>query len=205
MNRILGCVLACGVLMLSAVAVAQDAAAAAPKDEATHQALRALKADMEQALNARDLDRLLTHLHPSIVFTTMNNDVVVGKQAVRAYYDKMLNGPSPVVRSLHAHFEADDLTRLYGNTGLAQGSSEDHYVLTDGADLLIHGRWSCALVKEGDQWLIASFHYSTNVFDNPILDKVKHTLATTAGGASIICLLGGLIVGRLMGRRKAAS
>jgi uncharacterized protein (TIGR02246 family) len=205
MNRILGCVLACGLLWLSTAARAQDAAVAAPKDEATHQALRALKTDMEQALNARDLDRLLSHLHPSIVFTTMNNDVVVGKPAVRDYYEKMLNGPTPVVRSLTARFEADDLTRLYGNTGLAQGSSQDHYVLTDGSDFIVHGRWSCALVKEGDQWLIASFHYSTNVFDNPVLDKVKHATATAAGGASIVCLLGGLIVGRLMGRQKASS
>ena len=204
MNRILGCVVACGVLVLSAAAWAQDPAAAGDKDAATHQALRALKADMEQALNARDLDRLLSHLHPSIVFTTMNNDVVVGKPAVRAYYEKMLSGPNPVVRSLTAKFEADELTRLHGDTGLAQGSSEDHYVLTDGSDILIHGRWSAALVKEGDQWLIDSFHYSTNVFDNPVLDKVKHSMAVITGVTSILCLLGGLVVGRIMGRRKPA-
>lgn len=204
MKRILGWML-CGVVLLATTSRAEPAATAVVKDEATHQALRALKTDMEQALNSRDLDKLLSHLHPTIVFTTMNNDVAVGKQAVRAYYEKMLTGPSPVVKELTGHFEVDDLTRLYGDTGLAQGSSDDHYVLTDGTDINIHGRWSCALVKEGDQWLIASFHYSTNVFDNPVLDKVKHAALVSGLAVAVVFLIAGFILGRVLARRKAAS
>jgi len=203
MNRLLGGVLVGWVLLLPAALHAQEARG--EKDAATHEALRALKNDMEQALNAQDLERLLSHLHPDVVFTTMNNDVRVGKDAIRAYYEAMLNGPDRVVEKLTAKFEVDDLTRLYGETGLAQGSSTDHYVLTDGSDLVIHGRWSCALVRQGDRWLIASFHYSTNVFDNPVLDLVKKkmTLAGVAGGVGL--LLVGLVVGRITGRRKSAA
>ena len=218
MNWIVGYVLACTLWGGPSAALAQAPAAApaapvaappaaeAPVDvEATHQALRALKTDMEQALNARDMARLLSHVHPDVVFTTMNNDVVVGRDALRAYYEKMLTGPNATVRELTAKFEVDALTRLYGNTGLAQGSSNDHYVLADGTDVVIPGRWSCALVKEGDQWLIASFHYSTNVFDNPVLDKVKGAAMTFGGGAAVALFLVGLVIGRVMGRRKAAS
>ncbi|WP_434387534.1 SgcJ/EcaC family oxidoreductase [Melittangium boletus] len=204
MNRILGGVLVCWVLLAPSMLLAQEARA--PEgDAATHEALRALKNDMEQALNAQDLDRLLSHLHPDVVFTTMNNDVRVGKDAIRAYYEQMRNGPNRVVEKLTAKFEVDDLTRLYGDTGLAQGSSTDHYVLTDGSDLVVHGRWSCALVKQGDRWLIASFHYSTNVFDNPVLDLVKKKAATFGGVGGVVLLLGGIAVGRFMGRRKATG
>lgn len=204
MNRILGGVVVCWVLLAPSMIQAQEARA--PQgDAATHEALRALKNDMEQALNAQDLDRLLSHLHPDVVFTTMNNDVRVGKDAIRAYYEQMRNGPNRVVEKLSAKFEVDDLTRLYGDTGLAQGSSTDHYVLTDGSDLVVHGRWSCALVKQGDRWLIASFHYSTNVFDNPVLDLVKKKAATFGGVGGVVLLLGGIAVGRFMGRRKATG
>ncbi len=217
MNRIVGCVLAGVVWVWPMVSRAQEIPVptpvpppAAPESpgptvspEATHEALRALKSDMEDALNKRDMARLLSHVHPDVVFTTMNNDVVVGRDALRAYYEKMLNGPSPTVRELTSKFEVDDLTRLYGNTGLAQGSSNDHYVLSDGTDVVIHGRWSCALVKEGDRWLIAHFHYSTNVFDNPVLDKVKGAAMTFGGGGAAALFVVGLILGRVTGRRKS--
>jgi len=165
MNRMSGCVVVLLLTVLSPAVLAQPATG----DEATHGALRVLKQQMEDALNAQDIEGLLRHLHPDVTFTTMNNDVRVGKAAIRAYYDEMMRGPHRVVDRIQAKFEVDDLTRLYGNTGIARGSSRDHYVLTDGTDAVIDGRWTCTLVQEGDRWLIAAFHYSTSVFDNPIL------------------------------------
>lgn len=205
MNRTLGCVMACLVLCLPWSLRAQESGPSAAELEATHQALRTIKNDMEQALNAQDLDKLLSHVHPNVVFTTMNNDVRVGKDAIRSYYDKMMKGPDRVVQKLTAKFEVDELTRLYGNTGVAQGSSSDHYVLTDGTDITVNSRWTCTLVKEGDRWLIAAFHYSTNVFDNPVLDKVKGAALTYGGIASVAMLVMGLVFGRLTARRKATS
>ncbi|QRK09105.1 SgcJ/EcaC family oxidoreductase [Archangium violaceum] len=205
MNRIVGCVMACLVLFSPAALRAQAAGGNTADVEATHQALRTIKNDMEQALNARDLDRLLSHVHPNVVFTTMNNDVRVGKDSIRAYYDQMMNGPDRVVQKITARFEVDELTRLYGNTGIAQGSSTDHYLLTDGTDIVVNGRWTCTLVKEGDQWLIAAFHYSTNVFDNPVLDKVKIAAVTFGGIGTVGMLVIGLVIGRLSARRKATS
>ncbi|KFA86727.1 SgcJ/EcaC family oxidoreductase [Archangium violaceum] len=206
MNRTLGCVMACLVLCLPGSLRAQESAGGgAAEVEATHQALRAIKNDMEQALNAQDLDKLLSHLHPNVVFTTMNNDVRVGRDAIRAYYEQMMKGPDRIVQKLDAKFEVDELTRLYGNTGVAQGSSADHYVLTDGTDITVHSRWTCTLVKEGDRWLIAAFHYSTNVFDNPVLDKVKSAAMVYGGIAVVAMLLAGIFVGRFTARRKATS
>lgn len=205
MTRTLGGVVALLLSLLAAPVWAQDVAAAgAPPDvEATHNALRALKQDMEDALNTQDVDRLLSHLHPDVVFTTMNNDVRVGKESIRAYYDEMMRGPNRVVEKVTAKFEVDDLTRLYGNTGIARGSSKDHYVLTDGTDIVIDSRWTCTLVREGDRWLIAAFHYSTNVFDNPLLSKLKYYGAIFISVATLAALLAGFVIGRT--RRPKAT
>ncbi|RYZ37996.1 MAG: SgcJ/EcaC family oxidoreductase [Myxococcaceae bacterium] len=195
-------------VVVPVVAGAQEPVAApavvASSDEATHQALRAIKQDMEDALNKQDLERLLSHLHPDVVFSTMNNDVRVGKDSIRAYYAQMLGGPNSVVKKVTAKFDVDALTRLYGNAGVAYGSSLDHYELSDGSDIVIHGRWTCTLVKEGDRWLIAAFHYSTNVFDNPLLTKVKNAAMGFGALVAVAALALGFFLGR-RGRRTATA
>src|SRR5215210_4064987 len=118
------------VLVLTAVMA--PLRAQAPEDPA-HQALRGLKATMEKALNARDLDTIVANVDPNVVFTTMNGDVCRGPEQIRAYFHKMLNAPGHIVKDVKVSFEVDALTSLYGgDTGVAYGSSRDHYELTDG-------------------------------------------------------------------------
>ncbi|MCM2315698.1 MAG: nuclear transport factor 2 family protein [Thermoanaerobaculia bacterium] len=189
------------------VAASAPTAASAPAagDEAVHDALRALKATMSKALNERDLDTLVANVDPNVVFTTMNGDVCRGPEEIRAYFEKMMSGPGRIVKNVTVSFEADALTTLHGgDTGIAWGSSKDHYELMDGQTFDIKGRWSCTMVRSGDRWLIASFHYSANVFDNPILAKVKSFIARVGVAAAIGGLLLGFLLGRMTARRKAA-
>jgi len=177
-------------------------APAPANDEAVHQALRQLKATMSKALNDRDLETIVANVTPDVVFTTMNGDVCKGKEAIRAYFDKMLNGPGHVVKDVKVAFEADALTTLYGgDTGVAYGSSNDHYELVGGQTFDIKGRWSCTMVRDGDRWLIASFHYSANVFDNPVLAKVRKL----GFGTAMVLLPLGLLVGFVIGKRSGGK
>lgn len=188
------------------VTASAASAAAAPNDEAVHNALRALKATMSKALNERDLDTLVANVDPNVVFTTMNGDVCRGPEEIRAYFDKMMNAPGHVVKNVTVSFEADALTTLHGgDTGIAYGSSKDRYELMDGQTFDIRGRWSCTMVRSGDRWLIASFHYSANVFDNPILAKVKSYITRVGIGAAVGGLLVGLLIGWMATRRKSAA
>lgn len=172
------------------------------QDEATHVALRQLKATMEKALNARDLDTIVANVHPSVVFTTMNGDVCRGPEQIRAYFHKMLDAPGHIVKDVKVSFEVDELTTLYGgDTGVAYGSSKDHYELTDGKTFDIRGRWTCTMVKNGDRWVISAFHYSTDVFRNPIVDRYRSAMWQVGAGAAAAALLVGLLLGRMLRRR----
>lgn len=176
-------------------------------DAATHNALRQLKATMEKALNERDLDTIVANVDPKVVFTTMNGDVCHGPEEIRAYFAKMLTAPDHVVKDVKVSFNVDTLTTLYGgDTGVAVGSSKDHYELMSGDAFDIQGRWTCTMVKNGDRWVIAAFHYSANVFDNPILDRYRKALWMTGIGVAVIALIAGLLLGRMLfGKRRLAS
>jgi uncharacterized protein (TIGR02246 family) len=170
-------------------------------DETVHQALRQLKATMTRALNERDLDAIVANVDPHVVFTTMNGDVCRGPAEIRAYFNKMLTAPGHIVKDVRVSFEADALTTLYGgDMGVAIGSSHDHYELTNGDTFDIDGRWTCTMVRNGDHWVIAAFHYSADVFDNPILTRVKALGWPIAIGALVV----GLLVGFFVGRRRRA-
>lgn len=171
-------------------------------DAATHDALRRLKTTMETALNARDLDTIVANVDPNVVFTTMNGDVCRGPEQIRAYFHKMLTGPGHIVKDVKVSFEVDALTTLYGgDTGIALGSSKDHYELTNGDTFDIRGRWTCTMVKSGDRWVIAAFHYSANVFDNPVLDRYRKAMWMVGIGAALIALIVGLLLGRMFRKR----
>jgi uncharacterized protein (TIGR02246 family) len=166
-------------------------------DAATHNALRQLKATMEKALNERDLDTIVANVDPKVVFTTMNGDVCRGPAQIRAYFAKMLTARGHIVKNVKVAFDVDELTTLYGgDTGIARGSSKDHYELRNGDKFDINGRWTCTMVRNGDRWVIAAFHYSANVFANPILDRYrKATLMVAIGG-----LVMGIVIGFLVGK-----
>jgi uncharacterized protein (TIGR02246 family) len=171
-------------------------------DAATHNALRQLKATMEKALNERDLDAIVAQVDPNVVFTTMNGDVCRGPEEIRAYFRKMLSDPGHIVKDVKVKFDVDALTTLYGgDTGVALGSSKDHYELTNGDTFDIDGRWTCTMVKNGDRWVIAAFHYSANVFANPVLDRYRKAMWIAGIGAAAAGLILGFFIGFLLRKR----
>ena len=56
------------------------------------------------------------------------------------------------------------------------------------------------LVKENGKWLLAAYHISMNTLDNPLLTVAKRGMAV----AAVVALGVGLILGRLLAKRKAA-
>jgi hypothetical protein len=123
---------------------------------------------------------------------------------VRAYLTRMQGGPNPIVKSFHTTPTVDALTTLYGDdTGVAYGSSRDQFVLNNGMTFELNSRWTITLVKEGGRWLVAGFHASANLFDNPILDVAKSSMKRMGLGALAVGALIGVLGSALLRRRKA--
>ena len=175
-----------------------------PANDALHQQLRDLRDRMQTALNQRDLNSLLDNVADNVVFTTMNGDRVIGKEGIRQYFDTMLNGPNPLVRSVTTQFEVEALSHLYnGDTAVAFGHSNDRYELGNGQTINVSPQWSATLIRHEQRWLIANFHYSANIFDNPVLSAQRQWLLGGAATAALAAALLGFWLGRRQ-RRKAA-
>lgn len=187
---------------IAALLAAGSVAAQPPaKEDAAHEQLRTLRREMVEAVNAGDIDRLLTHLDDDVVVTFMDAEVARKPAGVKAYLDRMLKGDARVVKAFHCDPTVDELTHLYGDTGVAFGSSKDSYSLTDGREFSATTRWTGTLVRKGDRWKVASFHASESVFNNPILDLAKRALYWTGGVAGVAGLLAGIVVGRVTKKR----
>jgi uncharacterized protein (TIGR02246 family) len=176
-----------------------------PEDPA-HEELRTLRREIVEAVNKNNNDALLTHLDKNVVVTWMDGQVSRGPEGVREYIKKMTKGENRKVNSYKTEAEVDELTHLYGDTGVATGHSRDQFVLTDGRDFAVNTRWTSTLVKKDGKWKIASFHASTDMFDNPVLHIAVRRTAMLAGGiAGAAGLAIGLIVTWLLRRRRQAA
>jgi uncharacterized protein (TIGR02246 family) len=190
------------LLSLTSFPASAQAPAAPAADEATHNELRALRDALLDAIAKGDVERELGYFHPNVVVTWHNAEVSRGRDGVRKYMNRMLNGPDKVVESFKADVTVDALTILYGgDTGISFGSAIEHFKLKGGKDLDLPARWSATLVKEDGRWLIASLHASDNLFDNPLLNLARR-VAWWAGG---LCLLVGLALGFFRGRRRRTA
>jgi ketosteroid isomerase-like protein len=172
--------------------------------EATHNSIRELRDGLLKAVIDKDADAILSYLHDDVVLTAQSGTELKThrKQAgVRAYLEELLTGSSPGVKELLLDVKVDELTILHGeDTGIAFGSSDDHYVLSAGGEFDLATRWTATLVKKGPAWKIANLHVSSNLFDNPVVDASKKVVYLAAGVAAI---LGIIVVALLFRKRKA--
>ena len=177
-------------------------ASAQGPDEATHDELRALRDGLLDAIGKGDVERELNYFHPNAVITWHDAEVSRGHAGIRDYLKRMLEGPDKAVESFKADVKVDALTILYGgDTGVSYGSAVEHFVMSRGRTFDLPARWSATLVKENGRWLIASLHVSDNLFDNPMLDLARRVVWWAAGGALIV----GIAVGILLGRRRRTA
>lgn len=187
--------------------IAQEAAQAGPAaDEAIHQQLREFREEMLGAIAKKDKDRLLSLMADDVVITVQDGSKLVAVRkldGVTDYLDRLLTGSAAGVKDLQVDVKVDEKTLLYGNNslGIAFGTSNDRYVLQEGASFELATRWTATLVNQDGKWKLASLHVSSNLFDNPIVTTQRATLKYALGVAGGIGLILGLILGKLT--RKA--
>jgi ketosteroid isomerase-like protein len=202
-------------LFLNATALAQDTPPDPPVEdvEATHEALRMLKREAEQAFNdlgqsaeKGDLNRLLSLVDDYIVLAAMNGRFAIGKNGIVDYFNSTMTGPDRTVQSVHHTFEVADLSTLYGDdTAVAYGTSVGTYELTQGMSIVANTIWTATMVKKGGAWRLASFQFAPSIFDNPVLDRAIRACYWGVGIAGVVGLFLGFLLGRRRGRKSKAA
>ena len=173
--------------------------------EATHDALRALRREVEASFNAagrsgklEDFQGVLDRVHDNAVLAAMNGDLVVGKEKIVEYFNTKMGEATGTIESIQHTFEPAGLTILYGDdTGVAYGTSHGSYQLVGGMSFEVDTHWTSTLVEEDGRWLIASFQFGPSIFDNPLLDSAVRSLYWGIGIAGLVGLAVGLLLGRL--------
>jgi ketosteroid isomerase-like protein len=193
-----------GILLLVAAGTlcAQEAD---PAQEAEHNALRALTAEVTQAINNQNIDQLGKYLAEEFVFTAVDQTVLTDVASIKAYYDRMIEADDSPVTSFQIAPAAAVLTRfLDADTGYCYGTSEDTYILrSNGQKVSLPSRWTALVVKENGQWKIKAVHSGVNFMDNPVIDGLKMLARRNQLIAALIGILLGLGVGVLAGRKSA--
>ena len=189
------------ILSVSTWGQTSQPATATAADADALSGINALRTELVDAFNKSDIDRLISHLDPGVIVTWQNGEVSHGPDGVKAYYNKMMNGPNHIVQELSADPTVEE-RHIYGDWAVSCGNLHDEYKLTDGKSFKFDSRFTATIAKRGAEWKVVAFHASVNAFDNPILRIAAGKAATFAGiAAGLFGILIGMLVGRL-GRRK---
>jgi ketosteroid isomerase-like protein len=190
-TRYVGIIVTALLLCLSngwaATMPALDATAGRPEDR---QQLRELLGKVETAISNLQVEEVIKLMQPDVIVTWQNAEVSRGPDQIRAYYNRMMKGSAPIVKKFTTQATLGGNAAFYGDTAIAYGTTVDNFELMEGLNFSLHGNWSTTVVKVDGQWKIAALHFSTNLFDNPLLNNAKR--------AAWYAALGGLLAGMLL-------
>lgn len=179
-------------------ALAQDDPYAADRE-----ALLVVLGDIEAALNARDLAGALKHLDDEVVITYYDATVTRGPDEAAAYYKRMMEGAGAVLTEYSTKATVGAPAVFHGDTAIAYGTTNDSYVLARGLEFDLEGHWSTTLQKQDGQWVVVALHFSSNLFDNPLLNSANRLNRIFGIAGFALGLLVMWIIGRF--RRKSAA
>lgn len=179
--------------MLTQNALAQDPHAA------DRQALLAILAEVEQALNAKDLAPAKTYLLPTSVVVFQDTTVARGPTEIEEYFGRMLGSADSVLSGISIKAELDGgATFLRDDVAVANGHTTDTFEFRTGNTMQLQTAWTTTVIRESDGWKIASLHFSNNLFDNPVLNGAKQVAWYTGGGGFLV----GVILMALLRRKR---
>lgn len=173
--------------------------------EAERAELRALLVAIEEAINRQDIKTLETVMHDDVVVTFLNGEVARGVPAVRTYFEEKLGGSAAILKSYKTKTSIGNPAKFYGNTAIADGSTKDEFVFADGSTMTVDTLWTATLAKQEKRWKVVQLHFSTNIFDNALLNAAKQSITLFATIASIIGLIIGLILGFFIANKRASK
>lgn len=187
--------LAAWPFLASSVAIAQT-----PESEAAD-----LATSLADSIGSGDFARAGTLLAPDVVVTFQNGDVSRGREDVVKYANGMFNGQGALVQAYSGAPVVTGVATVDDSTRVVTGTSTDRMTLSSGAPMVLETRWTATIARRDGAWKIASLHLSTNMLDNPIIEKMKTTSYLLGAFGLVMGITIGIGVSMLLRRRAAPS
>ena len=169
--------------------------------EAIHDQLRQFRTEIELVVEKGDWEELRPFLSSRVVGVWLDGTQSHGIDQVIDYLQSKTDGENAIVDRFTLTTEVAELSDLYGQTtAIAFGTAESGFILR-GRELSMEGPWLATMIKEGDDWKLASLTASVGAFDNPLLGWARRLLWIVGVGAGLI----GLAIGRFIGRKSRAG
>lgn len=187
-------VICSALLGVTSVAFAQTLPSGSDGHDADHQALRAMLTRVETTINEKKFDELKDYLDPQANLIFENAEVADGADAAVSFYKNLFVGNTAVLRDMKTSVAVTKPAEFYGNTAVAYGTADDILTTLDGSSFSLRSLWSVTLEKENGQWKVVSLQFTSNVFNNPILDYAS----TKAKAYGLIGLVIGFLVSGIL-------
>ena len=154
--------------------------------------------EIEAAINAQSVDRMVMQMAPDATVTWLNGEVSRGHAEIKAYYERMVKGEKRILDKYTTAAKVSAPARFFGGgeVAVADGTTEDEFFPVARGPFRLSSNWTSTSAKIDGQWKVVGLHLSSNVFTNPLMDEAKSAVWYTATG----CLAGGFVLGWLTAR-----
>ena len=163
------------------------------------QALLKILSNVENAINAQDVEGIISEMSPDCTVTWWNAEISRGHDDIRAYYRRMVKDPGRLISKYTTHAKLGAHARFVGSSGdvaLADGSMEDEFFPIARGPFKLSSRWSATAAKSGGEWKIVNLHLSTNVFTNTLIAELTRAIWLAGAGGVVLAGLAGWFLGR---------
>lgn len=159
--------------------------------------------EIEAAINAQDVDRMVQQMVPTATVTWLNAEVSRGHAEIKGYYQKMMKGEQRILDRYTTAAKVGAPARFYGNgeVAVADGSAEDSFFPVARGPFNLSSRWTATCAKIDGQWKVVELHLSSNVFTNPLIEEAKKAIWYAGAGGAVGGALLVWLVMRLRRRR----
>lgn len=189
-----------GVASILPILAGSNVRAQSPESESSD-----LAAALVEAVGSSDFARAGTMLSPDAVVTFQNGDMRRGREEIVAHVKSLFVGTGALVQAYSGSPVVTGVAAVDDTTRVVTGTSTDRLTLSSGAPMVLETRWTATVARRDGDWKIASLHLSTNMLDNPVIEKMKTTSYLLGAFGLVMGITIGIGVSMLLRRRTAPS
>ncbi len=166
------------------------------KTRLDNEAIRNVFTNFAAAINSQNNSKLMSISREQLIVIGSNQELVSGKKTVEDYFPRIVGGQNYRFERAGFSIEPGAIVEIANSGDMAKvyGRGTEKYKL-DSVEHTVSTRWSATVVKEGEEWKIASFHSGVNFSDNSVLAAFEEFGWKIGVAAGLISLLVGFILG----------